>query len=297
MIKKISSAKKPASHTESKSCFPKCKITIAAIVLVVIGVAGTVFYVKNRNADSKNAAGIQPNASGIDQGKSVKNVGDVEEVIAKWVAANPEAIIQSVAAMQQKAMKEYEDKMKEKRKNSPDEIKKILSDKSSPSRTPAGYTATVIEFFDYNCGYCKKAQNSVEELIKTDPKVRIVYKEFPILGPDSVDLASVALAVHLTDPKAYPKFHDVLMKSTVRSKADALKLLKTIGVNQKKVEQTLASKRSKIESIIAKNKEAAEAMGITGTPGFIIGEELVPGMVDSATMKQKVDAYRAAKKS
>lgn len=274
---------KQSSH--SKKCFPGCKVTATVVALLLIACGASYYFFKKSNSDKPAT---------LDKSQSVSNVGDVENVIAKWIEANPEAIIKSVSSMQQKAMKEYEEKMKDKQKNISGQKDK-LTDKDSPRYSPSSYDVTVVEFFDYNCGYCKKAEPTIEEVIKEDSKVRVIFKELPILGESSIELAHVALAVHLVDPKAYFKFHGELMRSSIRSKADALGLVKKLGINRAKVEHTLKTKKSKIDSIIEENKKLAESIGINGTPGFIVGEELIPGAVDAQALKQKIKVLRGGK--
>lgn len=130
-------------------------VVIVVAILLVVGGAYAFFGKKSEEAanpaDAAAPAQIQP--SGLDKDKSINNVGDVEEVLAKWVEANPQAIINSVASMQRKAM---EDQMKNAQKNIGPKKDELYNDKNSPSYAPKGYNVTIVEFFDYNCGYCKK---------------------------------------------------------------------------------------------------------------------------------------------
>lgn len=267
-----------------------------AIVIAVILVVGGVYFFSNKNSVPENAA-KEPekevkeelNPSGLDKDKSVKNVEEVEEVIAKWVEANPKAIINAVANMQRKAM---EEQMKEAQKNIGTKKDELFNDKNSPEYSPSGYDVSIVEFFDYSCGYCKKAQAIVEELIKSDAKVRVVYKEFPILGQASEEMSEVAIAVNIIDSKSYKRFHDALMKSNERGKAAAIKTASSVGIDSAKLEKTLKNEKEKIRAIIQANRVLGSSVGISGTPGFIIGEELSPGALDLQTLKEKVAAIR-----
>lgn len=213
----------------------------------------------------------------------------IDSAIARWIENNPEKIIESVTNMQKKAM---EQQFADAQKNIGDKKDELFSNKKSPAFAPQGYDVTIVEFFDYNCGYCKKAQTAVEQLLKEDKKVRVVYKEFPILGASSQELARIALAVNILDTKKYHSFHDALMKSNARSKEEALQIAKNQGLDTAKLNKILADKKSEIDAQISENLQLGAAIGVNGTPGFVIGEELIPGAVETATLKEKVAALR-----
>jgi protein-disulfide isomerase len=232
---------------------------------------------------------VKPVSSGLDGDDEVETVEDVEKVIAKWVEANPKFIIQAFAKIEQQAR---EERVKMAGQNISAKKEEIFNDKNSPSYAAGSYDVTIVEFFDYSCGYCKRANATVEEVLKSDSKVRVVYKEFPILGPSSEELSSVAIAVHLSDPASYKKFHDALMKSNARSKDAALKVAKEKGLNVAKINATLSEQKDKIAQIIQENRALGGSIGIDGTPAFIIGEELVPGAMDTESFKAKIKELR-----
>jgi protein-disulfide isomerase len=272
------------------------KLAIIVVISSLVAFSAYYFFTKKSDKSSDEAAEAAQNIkpSGIDANKSIKKVSDVEEVVAKWVEANPQAILQSVSNMQQKMVQEQ---LKSAQKNIGEKKSELFDDKSSPSYSPKGYDVAIVEFFDYNCGYCKKANPVIEQLIKKDSKVKIIYKEFPILGQASEDMSSVALAVNIIDPSAYKKFHDKLMneKSHI-DKAVAIRIAKEVGVSQQKLEEVLKKQKDKIAAIINQNREVGASVGVAGTPGFVIGEELIPGAVDLQTFEQKISEVRKAKK-
>ncbi len=258
---------------------------IGAIILVVALAAYFGSKTISSKSEKKDVAEVTINPSGLDKNDDIDNVGDVEEVIAKWVEANPQAIINSLQNMQKKAA---EEQMKNAQKNIGEKKEELFNDKNSPQFAPSGYNVTIVEFFDYACGYCKKANATVEKLLKEDQKVRVVYKEFPILGQASTEMSAIALAVNIIDPKAYKKFHDAMMKSNERGKAAAIKIAKSIGIDEAKIEATLKEKQDKITESIQANLTLGGAIGINGTPGFVIGEELIPGAFELDAFKEKV---------
>lgn len=274
---------------------------IIAISSLLVASMLVVFFLGKKSSDSakketaqNDNAKLEINPSGIDPEKNVSEVKDVEEVVAKWIEQNPMAIIKSVENMQKKAM---EDRMQNAKKNIPMKKDKLFDDKESPQYAPKDYDVSVVEFYDYNCGYCKKAQATVEQLIKSDSKVRVIFKEFPILGEPSVEMAKVSIAVNISAPASFKKFHDALMKSHEKGKAGALKVAKSIGLDTKKIESTLSSQKDKIDQIIQTDITLGSEIGINGTPGFVIGEELIPGALDIEEFKKKIEQERSKKSS
>jgi protein-disulfide isomerase len=272
------------------------KLVVASLIIASLG---GIFYYNHTNsnnnnkadetktADNKDTNDIKP--SGIDPDKSVSDVKDVEQVVAKWIEANPQAIINSVQNMQKKMM---EDQMKNAQKNIGQKQNELYNDANSPQYAPDNFDVSVVEFYDYGCGYCKKAQAIVDDLIKADPKVRIIYKDFPILGEPSQEMARVSIAVNIIAPNSFRKFHDALMKTNDRGKQAALKAAKSAGVDTKKIEETLKSEKDKIEKILQDNLTLGSSIGINGTPGFVIGEELIPGAMDVNVFKEKIANLR-----
>ena len=266
----------------------------AAVILIALVAAGAYAIIHKKNLKSDVASPVE-NAelaikpTGLDVAQPVKNIGDVEKVIAKWVEVNPAAIIQSVVSMQQKAAEKQQN---EAQKNISSKQSELFKGKNDPAYAPKGYDVSIVEFFDYNCGYCKKVQTSVEELIKQDKKVRIIFKELPILGQSSVELSKVSIAVNIVSAESYLGFHNAIMKGNPRTKEDALAIAKGLGIDTKKVEKALESKKSEIEAQIKTNQELASTIGINGTPAFVIGENLIPGALDTAALKERVATER-----
>ena len=228
-------------------------------------------------------------STGLDPDKDVSDVKDVEEVVAKWIEANPQAIINSVQNMQKKMM---EEQTKNAQKNIGQKTSELFNDANSPQFAPEGYDVSVVEFYDYACGYCKKAQTIVDELLKSDNKVRVIYKDFPILGEASQEMSKVSVAVNMIAPNSFRKFHDALMKTNERGKPAALKAAKSAGIDSKKLDETLKTKKSEIEKILQDNVALGSSIGINGTPAFVIGEELIPGAMELASFKEKINALR-----
>ena len=259
------------------------------IGVIIVAIIGGYLIGKFGSSSVSDSADSEVKSSGLDSNKRIRTVGDVEEVVSKWIAANPKAILESVTNMQRQAA---ENQKKDAVKNISKKQKELYKDKTSGQHAPRGYNATIVEFFDYNCGYCKKVNKTVEQLIASDKKVRVIYKEFPILGAASTEMSKVAIAVQLSNPKAYVKFHNALMNSSKRGKTAAIAVASQVGINATALEGFIKKNNAKIDKIIQDNIALGSSVGVTGTPGFIIGEELIPGAVGLADLKAKVAAQR-----
>ena len=161
----------------------------------------------------------------------------------------------------------------------------LLNDPSSPvSGNPKG-DVTLVEFFDYRCGFCKRAADAVTQLQKDDPRVRVVYKDFPILGEGSELAAKAALASRVQGK--HQAVHEALVASKREITKDGiLTLAGEVGLDAKRLEADMAN--SEWQTVIDRNHALAKELGITGTPGFIVGTELAPGALDLKALKELI---------
>jgi len=205
-----------------------------------------------------------------------------DAVIERYIRTHPEVIMQSLQAMEAKREAEQRERQKvalTARQN------ELLHDPASPvSGNPKG-EITVVEFYDYRCGYCKKAAQAVTELQKEDPRVRVVYKDFPILGEPSELAAKAALASQVQGK--HQAFHEALLASHAdMTKEEILKIAVIVGLDAKLLEADMAN--PEWQAVIEKNRALAQELGISGTPGFIVGNELVPGALDLNGLKELI---------
>ncbi len=205
-----------------------------------------------------------------------------DAAIERYIRAHPEVIIESLQALETKREAEQKERQKVALKAKQNEL---LHDPASPvSGNPKG-EITVVEFYDYRCGYCKKAAPAVTELQKSDPRVRVVYKDFPILGGPSELAAKAALASQAQGK--HQVFHEALFASHAdMTKEEILKIAVGIGLDVKRLEADMAN--PKWQAVIEKNRVLARELGISGTPGFIVGNELVPGWLDLSGLKELI---------
>jgi protein-disulfide isomerase len=206
----------------------------------------------------------------------------VEQMIEQYIRAHPELIEQSLQALE--AKREAEEKARQKAAIV-NRQQDLLNDPSSPvSGNPKG-DVTVVEFFDYRCGFCKRAAGAVTQLQQDDTRVRIVYKDLPILGEASELAARAALA-----SKAQGKhqaFHEALLAAKGDMTKDTiLAVAGEVGLDAKRLEADMANPEWQI--VIDRNRALAKDLGINGTPGFIAGSELQPGAIDLNGLKEMV---------
>jgi protein-disulfide isomerase len=149
---------------------------------------------------------------------------------------------------------------------------------------------TIIEFFDYKCGYCKSVAPSMEALVAENTDVQVILKEFPILGEESVYAARVSLAAR--DQENYYEFHKAMMNARGSLTEDVVKrIAESVGINFDEVKEKMASEE--IEKIINRNYQLAKALGISGTPAFIIGDQLYPGVLEKDMIQRLIAEERA----
>jgi len=154
----------------------------------------------------------------------------------------------------------------------------------------------LVEFFDYNCGFCKKALSDTRAILDKEKDVKIILKEFPILSEGSVEAAKVAAAVNILDPKAYEAFHFDLLSTRGQADGDrALASAVKAGLDEAKVKEMAA--KPEVAAAINQSYDLAHKLAINGTPAYIIGDELVFGAVGFSELNRKIEAMRACGKA
>jgi protein-disulfide isomerase len=213
----------------------------------------------------------------------------IEAIVKDYLMANPRVIIDAVEAMQKREAAEAEAEVMSNLKSSNKQLRRDPN--SYVGGNPDG-DVTLVEFFDYRCGYCKKVHPVMAELLKTDSNIRVVYKEFPILGPQSKMASLVAIAASRVDPSKYLQFHNALMTAKGSLNQEAIQdIAAEAGFDMAALSKEL--RNPEIEQIVADNYQLAKNLGITGTPGFVIGDTIVPGYINISQMRDLVEQARA----
>jgi protein-disulfide isomerase len=219
--------------------------------------------------------------------------GEIQRIIKEYLLANPEVLQEAMAELERRHFAADAEKHRETIKRNAELLFR------SPRQVTVGNLqgdVTMVEFFDYNCGYCKRALNDMTELLKTDPKLKFVLKEFPVLGPASVEAAQVAVAVRMQDRtgKKYLDFHQKLLLGRGQAdRARALAAAKEAGLDMARLEKDLAS--DEVRASLEESYKLAEALGLNGTPSYVVGNDVVIGAVGLAALKEKISNARCGK--
>ncbi|MDX2027427.1 MAG: DsbA family protein [Alphaproteobacteria bacterium] len=229
-------------------------------------------------------------AADAPKGFSDAQRGSIEGIIKNYLTEHPEVIVDALKAAQKRDEALAETKSKEAIAKTKD---KIYDDPATPvGGNPKG-DVTVVEFYDYQCGYCKMAQDAVEKLLQDDKNVKLLYKDFPILGPVSIEASKASLAA--ARQGKFVKFHDALMDVKDRLTSELiLKTAKDVGLDTDKLKKDMEDEA--INKALQANLELGRSIGVRGTPMFIVGDQIYPGAMQHEQLKKAVEAARAAKK-
>jgi protein-disulfide isomerase len=218
---------------------------------------------------------------------------DIERVVHDYLIAHPEVIQDAMAELERRQTAAEAEKHKVAVK---EQAEKLFS---SPNQVTLGNpngNVTFVEFFDYNCGYCKRAMDDMLTLMKDDPKLKVVLKEFPVLGPGSLEAARVAVAVRMQDKtgKKYLEFHTKLLGGRgPADEAHALAVAKDVGMNMAQLENDM--KGPEVKATLDEGFKLAEALGLNGTPSYVIGSDVVIGAIGLPGLQEKVNNARCGK--
>lgn len=217
----------------------------------------------------------------------------IGEIVKDYILAHPEIVQDALVALDQKKKDDEAaartatiSSMKDVLYSSSRQV--VLGDPKAP--------ITLVEFFDYNCGYCKRALDDTLAMLDQDKDVRIVLKEFPILGEGSVEASRVAIAVNLVAPEKYAAFHKELLGG--KGHADekrAMQVVDDLGLDRAAVEK--AMKDPEVGNTLDEVYAMANKLGLSGTPTYVIGDEVVFGAVGVDDLRVKVDAMRSCGKA
>lgn len=215
---------------------------------------------------------------------------EVQEIMRQMLRDHPEMVLEAIDALEAKEAKEKQATEAQALELTKSRSAEINHDAADVATGNLKGDVTLVEFFDYRCGYCKGMVDRIAEVVKADGKVRIVYKEFPILGPSSM-LASRAAIASIPQGK-YLAFHDLMMASHGDFDEETIyKLAKDAGIDVERLKHDMNDPG--IEKLVAKNKELAKDLDIDGTPGFVIGNQIIRGASDTAALKQAIAQARA----
>ncbi len=211
----------------------------------------------------------------------------IRQLVRDYILEHPEVLMEAVQAYRVRQQVLQQQQLSEAVTANRD---RLVNDPDAPvAGNPEG-DVVVVEFFDYRCPYCIQVAKSLREAVEDDGNIRLVMKEFPILGPESLAIARMALAS--VKQGKYEEFHFALM--TVVGKVDeakAIKVAKKIGLDVDQLRRDMQA--SEIDDMLQRNYALAQDLQINGTPAFVIGDELVRGALDMSALRQLVANARA----
>ncbi|MBU3032109.1 DsbA family protein [Paracoccus marinaquae] len=210
----------------------------------------------------------------------------IKELALEAIRENPQIVMEAVQLLEQERAATRADAAADVLKN---QRQLLERDPNAPVLGNPEGDVTVVEFFDYNCPYCKRAMSEVQGLLDADSNVRLVYREWPILSEDSVFAAKAALAAR--QQGKYEEFHWALMGMEGRAEeASVMRLAEEIGLDIEQLRTDMDA--SEVQEHIDESMRLSQALGFNGSPSFVIGDALVPGFVEQDQLEALVDKTR-----
>ena len=211
---------------------------------------------------------------------------EIGALVKEYLLANPEVLRDALAELDKR---QKNDEVAARQKVVSDQAGLLFSSVNQATLGNLKGSATIVEFFDYNCGYCKRSLDDMAKLMKADPNLKVVLKDFPVLGPGSVEAAHVATALrNQFKADKFWDFHQKLLGTRGQiAKAQALAVAKDLGADMDRLEKDMAAPA--IKESIQEVALLADQLNLTGTPSFVIGQDVVVGAIPYEEMKSKVD--------
>jgi protein-disulfide isomerase len=219
------------------------------------------------------------------------NRAEIEAVVREFIEEHPDVIIESVQNWQQGKTEKQAENVQKTLKDSHDAL---YNTKYDGTAGPKDADVTIVEFFDYNCPACRMMFKGLDQVIRKDKNVRVVFKEMPIFGPPSNENSKIGMAVALIAPEKYLAFHEKVMGQEERlSPEQMLKIAVDVGV--KKGEITKLTEGDALLPNIAANHQLADKLNINGTPGLVIGDQVIASAIPGEELERIIKDIRAKK--
>ncbi len=215
---------------------------------------------------------------------------ELEGIIRNYLIANPQVIADAITELQRK--RDAAAQLAQV-KAIQDSANLIFASKHQVVLGNPDGKVTLVEFFDYNCTYCRRAEADMKKLMTDNPNLRVVLKQFPVLGPGSVEAAKVAVALQMTAPDKYADFHDAMLSEPGQTNGDkALAVAASLGVDTAALKAKLDS--DEVKQTITESYDLAGKLDLTGTPSYVTHKEVIVGAVGYDALKAKIDALASA---
>jgi protein-disulfide isomerase len=258
----------------------KSKNIFVLLIILVIAYLGYSFYKSSKThptapEDSKTAVIDKSSKSVTDNSETITK-SKVKDIIKEELKDNPEIVISAIESHVSKQQDAHDKKVQQ---LVVDFKEQLLNDKNDPKYGSPNAKNSIVTFYDYNCGYCKKMSEVIKQIVNDKQDVYIVFKELPILGADSLKASKLAIAVYKTAPTKYLDFHFALMEDSSDNSLDqkVQNICKTLNIDSTGLYKEIED--ISIQSILDKNLEIARGIGFRSTPTIIVNEQLIPGFV------------------
>ncbi|MFY0691051.1 MAG: thioredoxin domain-containing protein [Paracoccaceae bacterium] len=210
----------------------------------------------------------------------------VRGLVLETILENPEVIMQAIDILRAREAEAQKAQAEMTLSSQRDALER---DPNAPVLGNPDGDVTLVEFFDYNCGYCRRVHPSVEALIAEDKNLRVVLREWPILGEASVEAARVSLAARKQGK--YPEFHKALMEARGRANAaSAFKVAEEMGLDVDQLRRDMEA--PDVAAHLQLSMQLSQQLGFNGTPSFVVGEQLVPGAIEIDQLRALVAEAR-----
>jgi protein-disulfide isomerase len=214
---------------------------------------------------------------------------EIGDVVKSYLMQNPEVIRD---AMQELQRRQEAAEISARREGVAKYADQLFNSKRHVVLGNPDGDVTLVEFFDYNCGYCKRAHADMERLLEEDKGLRVILKEFPVLGQGSEEAAQVAIAVHQIAPDKFRSFYDeLLMSRGAVDMARALAIAVDLGLDKAAIQAQV--KDPEVGATINESYGLAQALGINGTPSYVLKDDVLVGAVGYEALKEKIKSVRA----
>lgn len=261
-------------------------LTAATFAMALVGAGSVTSGAFGQDAQSTAAPKSTPTPSFTPAQR-----GEIETIIREYMLKNPQLLQEVFNELEKRQAQAESDKHEAALKENADAI--FNSPRQTVLGNPKG-DVTLVEFFDYNCGYCKRAMGDMLTLLKSDPKLRVVLKEFPVLSEGSKEAALVAAAVEMQDPKKYLAFHTELLGGRGEANRDrALAVAKDVGLDMARIKRDMASPEAVAR--VNESYKLATALGLNGTPSYVVGDKVLIGAVGLDGLRSGINTARCGK--
>ncbi|MCB1504295.1 MAG: DsbA family protein [Hyphomicrobiaceae bacterium] len=275
----------PVSHLPfARSVAPRGSARLALLAAAAFGLAFMPALGGAQSQEAKTAAAPAPASSFSPAQKS-----EIEQLIKDYLLKHPEVMLEVQSALESRMEEIQAEKLKLALAGHADEL---FRDPDAPVAGNPNGDVNVVEFFDYNCGYCKRGFSEVAKFIESDPKVRVVFRELPILSKGSEEASRVAIAAQMQGK--YWEFHQqMIVYKGQANEASALKIAEKVGLDMARLKTDMKSE--KVDNEIKKVRELAQKLGVNGTPHFIVGNRSIPGAPQDLLAQLKSDVAEVRK--